>query len=142
MLHVSKLGATELGKGTLFHMLESMFHSVPAGSPPLPRGMPMLLRLIITQLPLSVRLRSWARICVYPISSICSICRNMVSNDSDTLLTSTRSGIGSLQVRIDGFGSLISAETRGESEEPSRREVVETFWNKLFVLEGLGGFVN
>lgn len=97
---------------------------------------------MITQLPLSVRRRSWARICVYPISSICSICRNIVSCDSDTLLTITRSGMGSLQVRIDGFGSRMSAETRGVSEEPSRREVDETFWNKLFVLEAVGGFVN
>lgn len=64
MLQVSKDGATELGKGKLFHNFESIVQSVPAGSSGFPNGIPILLRLIITQEPLSVLVRSCARIFV------------------------------------------------------------------------------
>lgn len=64
MLHVSKDGATELGKGYRFHKFESIVQSVPTESSGLPNGIFILLRLMITHELLSVRVRSWAKIFV------------------------------------------------------------------------------
>lgn len=87
----------------------------------------MLLQLNMTQVPLSVRLRSWARMCVYEISSTCNICKKMVSYDSDNFLTMIRIGIGSLQVSIEGLGNLKSADTRGPLLALSWRELLDIF---------------
>lgn len=78
---------------------------------------------------------------MYPISSIWIICKKIVSNDSEILLTRTRIGMGSLQVRIDGFGRRTSAETRGESAA-SRRDALETFEKRDFVRDWLGALTN
>lgn len=43
ILQVSNDGATELGNGARSHMLESIFHSFPAGALPSPSGMFILL---------------------------------------------------------------------------------------------------
>lgn len=64
ILHVSNDGATELGKGRVFHNLGSMGKSVSAGSPGLPSAMCILLRLTTTHVPISVRVRSCAIILV------------------------------------------------------------------------------
>lgn len=71
---------------------------------------------------------------MYETSSTCRVCRKIDSVLSDSFLTKTRSGIGSLQVRIEGFGSLASADIRGG---PAVRSVMdpEIFWNRLFVFE-------
>lgn len=61
MLHVSKEGATVLGRGMFSQYREGTFHSLPTGSEESPSGMFMLDLLIITQLRLSERLRSCAR---------------------------------------------------------------------------------
>lgn len=103
-------------------MRESTGHSVPEGSLPFPSRTPMLLWLTITQLPDSLWLRPCASMLVYETNSICSVCRKIDSVVSDNFLTKTRSGIGSLQVRIEGFGSLASADTRGG---PAVRSVVD-----------------
>ena len=141
MLQVSKDGATELGRGSSFHMRESKDHSVPVGSLPFPNITPMLLRLNMTQLPVSVWLRSCAWIWVYDISSIWKVCRKIVSDVFDIFFTRTRSGMGSLQVRMEGFGNLVSAETRGAYAWMSWSDP-ETFWNNVFVLEVLAALEN
>ena len=65
----------------------------------------------------------------------------MDSEVSDIFLTRTRNGRGSLQVRMEGFGNLASAEIRGGSERRSGKEP-ENFWNRLFVFEAAPSLVN
>jgi hypothetical protein len=112
-----------LGRGNPFHIPESI--SVPDLRLPSsnPRGRFMLLRVKITQLALSLLTRSWARMWVYSINSMCRSCKSRVSEFPDSLFTRMRNGIGSLQVRIGGFGSLASADTVGGSSAAGSLDV-------------------
>lgn len=140
ILHVSNDGATEFGKGRLFHRAGSIFQSVPVGSPAVPSGIFMLLRLTTTHEPISSRVRSWATILVKEMSSICNICIKMRSGESVSFLRISRSGTGSLHVNIEGFGRRASSVTFGGSVRPSLREE-EALANILFFLL-FGGLEN
>lgn len=73
--------------------------------------------------------KSCARTEVYPISSICSICRKIVSGLSFHLEIKIRNGSGSLHVMIAGSGKRPSILTLGGfsnisgicAEEPLRK---------------------
>lgn len=140
ILHVSNDGATEFGKGKLFHNVGSIVQSVPVASPCLPNAIFILLRLTMTQEPISSRARSCAKILVKEINSICSIWRKMRSGESVSFLNISRSGTGSLHVKMDGLGRRASSVTLGGSVFASLRELAPLENMPFFLL--LGGLEN
>lgn len=108
-----KVGETVLGTGWPDQYSGLMGTSVSIGSEGDPMGIAMLLKEHNIQLFDSVRDTSCACTLVYPISSTCNICRYMFLLRALTFLTSSRSGMSRLHVRMAGFGSRASMATRG-----------------------------
>ena len=116
-LHVSKVGATVLGNEMVFHNALLISMSFPVMVCEFPSGMRRLLWLVIIQLVVSFLEKSCARIEVYPMSSIWSIRRKIVSGLLFCFETKILNGSGSLQVIIAGSGKRPSILILGGSPD-------------------------